>query len=90
MPVLLVQMLDGTVLDVHCDFNPADINSTMTVGDLKSAVHEQRPDLPMLKMTLVFAGKQLPEDDFLLNTSEPDVRAIGLQPESTLHLVMRQ
>ena len=62
----------------------------MTVGDLKSAVHEQRPDLPMLKMTLVFAGKQLPEDDSLLNTSEPDVRAIGLQPESTLHLVMRQ
>ena len=90
MTTLIVKVLNDGDIHVPCALNPADVNCTMTVGDIKTSIHEQRPDLAKEQMTLIHAGKQLPGDDYLLNTQTPEGdTALGLQKESVLHLVMR-
>mmetsp|Transcript_42658 Transcript_42658/g.132755 ORF Transcript_42658/g.132755 Transcript_42658/m.132755 type:complete len:84 (+) Transcript_42658:107-358(+) len=81
MTSLFVKRVDGRVTTLHMALNPADVNCTLTVGDLKRMVQEAE-GIPAEKQTLVFAGKKLADD---LRTNDMDV---GLQKESTLYLLV--
>ena len=82
MTTLFAKLIDGTVIPLQIDTNPADVNCTLTIGDLKRMIEEIQ-GIPVAEQRLFFVGKQL-QDDLRINDFD-----LGLQKESTLHLVLK-
>ena len=78
---ILVETLSGTVITLLLDMNPADVDCTLTIGDLKRMIEESHGYLAS-KQRLIFAGKMLRDDQ---RTNDMD---LGLQKESKLYLCL--